>query len=453
MNGAASVDGQNVVPRSHNASRIFRGITKGLLLLLPIGLTATPDRAQSDAAPKAAAAPLASLPGRIVNQDPEYLKLLTAPLADDYVQTYSKGYRDKAAEIDAKLAPITDEKSRAEARADEWANVSKNDQNRFRYEADVALNDLRTAFAQRHRDAWLDLGHASYDETQKSLVLRASPTAPVDLNFRMPISSDTLNQVYDKFHQLVAQEVERQAHEFVSKAGADSPCARIGDLCFQLKKDDLEQNARSQRIIVVAQGDLEQNKIDHYLLVDGVTETALLEFDPHISRISNTAWRFAIGPIPAPVIQPEPVVVPVQAAAPAAVEPAPSVAEPATVVPAPAPATAKGSESAAPTPPAPENPPAHIKIPDDVIAASIISKVKPVYPAKARAANLHGDVVLHATIDAEGKISNIQVLSGEESLAQAATEAVKQWRYKPILWEGQPTEVDTMITISFSLLD
>jgi len=102
---------------------------------------------------------------------------------------------------------------------------------------------------------------------------------------------------------------------------------------------------------------------------------------------------------------------------------------------------------------APENPPAHIKIPDDVIAASIISKVKPVYPAKARAANLHGDVVLHATIDAEGKISNIQVLSGEESLAQAATEAVKQWRYKPILWEGQPTEVDTMITISFSLLD
>jgi TonB family protein len=458
INSAVAEKGANLKPRARGAWRSFHGVITGILLFQLIFFAATPGRAQTDATPQATAAPSPSPPRRIVSKDPDYLKLVTAPLADDYVRTHSQGYRDKSTEIDAKVAEITDEKSRAQARADEWDKVSKNDQNRFRYEADVALNDARTAFAKKHRDALLDLGLASYDESQKSLVLRASPTAPLDLNFRMPISAETLNQIYDRFHQIVGQDVERQAHEYVAKSGADSPCARIGDLCFKLKRDDLEQNARSQRIVVVAQGDLEQNKIDRYLLVDYITETLLLEFDPHISRLSSFAWRFAIGPVPAPVIEPEPVVAPVQATAPPPAEPAP-VAEPpaaAGATTASAPATAAPGNATAPAvtaPSAAENPPARVKIPDDVIAASIISKVKPVYPAKARAANIHGDVVLHATIDTEGKISNIQVLSGEESLAKAAVEAVRQWRYKPILWEGQPTEVDTIITIAFSMLD
>jgi len=88
-----------------------------------------------------------------------------------------------------------------------------------------------------------------------------------------------------------------------------------------------------------------------------------------------------------------------------------------------------------------------------MIAAAIISKVTPIYPAKARAANIHGDVVLHATIDKDGKISGVQVMSGDEMLAPAAIDAVRQWRYKPMLSDGEPMEVDTIITITFSLLE
>jgi TonB family protein len=429
---------------------MFGGIFAGIFLFLLILSGATSGGAQTVATPQPAAnaAPAPSLPARIVSKDPDYMKLLTAPLADDYVQTYSQGYRDKSAEINAKLADITDEKIRAQTRADEWDKVSKNDQNRFRYEADVALNDARTSFARKHRDGWLDVGRASYDENEKSLVVRASSTAPIDLNFRMLLSDATLIQIYDKFHQIVGQELERQARDYVIKSGPDSPCARIAELCFKLKRDDLEQSTRSQRMVVVAQGDLELKKIDRYLLVDYGTETILLELDPHIASFSSAAWRFAIGPVPAPIIQPEPVVAPVQAEAPPPTEPAPPAEQHADDA-----AAGTSSEPVAAPASAAENPPARIKIPDDVIAAAIITKTKPVYPAKARAANIHGDVVLHATIDKEGKISNVQVLSGDESLAQAAVEAVREWRYKPILWEDQPTEVDTIITITFSLLD
>jgi len=279
-------------------------------------------------------------------------------------------------------------------------------------------------------------------------VVKASSTAPIDVNFRMSISDATLNQIYDKFHQIVGPEIERQAHDYVSKSGADSPCARIGDLCFKIKRDDLEQNARSQRLVVVAQGDLEQKKIARYLLVDYDTETVLLELDPHLANLSSAAWRFAIGPVPAPIIEHEPVAAPVQAAVPPPAEPESVAQQPAKDA-----AAGTANEPVAAPPTAVENPPAPVKIPDDVIAASIITKTRPIYPAKARAANIHGDVVLHATIDKEGKISNVQVLSGDESLTQAAVEAVRQWRYKPMLSDGQPREVDTIITITFSLLD
>jgi len=56
-------------------------------------------------------------------------------------------------------------------------------------------------------------------------------------------------------------------------------------------------------------------------------------------------------------------------------------------------------------------------------------------------------------IDKEGKVSGIQVLSGDDLLVQAAVDAVLQWRYKPILIESEPTEVDTTITITFSLIE
>ncbi len=79
-----------------------------------------------------------------------------------------------------------------------------------------------------------------------------------------------------------------------------------------------------------------------------------------------------------------------------------------------------------------------------------ISGANPVYPPIARAAHVSGAVVLHAIISKTGQISNLTVVSGPEMLRASAVDAVQNWRYKPYLLNGEPTEVDTQITVNFN---
>ncbi len=78
-------------------------------------------------------------------------------------------------------------------------------------------------------------------------------------------------------------------------------------------------------------------------------------------------------------------------------------------------------------------------------------RIEPTYPPVARAAHIQGVVVLTAIIDKEGNIQNLQVMSGHPMLVPAAIEAVKQWRYKPFLLNGQPLKVETAVTVTFAL--
>ena len=64
---------------------------------------------------------------------------------------------------------------------------------------------------------------------------------------------------------------------------------------------------------------------------------------------------------------------------------------------------------------------------------------------------LQGMVQMDATINKEGNITNLKVMSGDSVLARAATEAVKQWRYKPYYLNGEPVEIQTQITVNFKL--
>jgi protein TonB len=60
-------------------------------------------------------------------------------------------------------------------------------------------------------------------------------------------------------------------------------------------------------------------------------------------------------------------------------------------------------------------------------------------------------VVLQAEISKEGSITNLHLISGHPMLAPAAIEAVKQWKYKPYILNGEPVEVETQITVNFTL--
>lgn len=95
--------------------------------------------------------------------------------------------------------------------------------------------------------------------------------------------------------------------------------------------------------------------------------------------------------------------------------------------------------------------PQRVRISQGVTKGLVIQKIEPAYPPLARAARVQGDVVLSAIIDADGQITNLQLVSGHPMLVPAAIAAVKKWRYKPYLLNGQPVEVETTITVIFSL--
>jgi len=106
--------------------------------------------------------------------------------------------------------------------------------------------------------------------------------------------------------------------------------------------------------------------------------------------------------------------------------------------------------ASAPPPPKPAAP-TRIKQGGNVTAASLISQTRPIYPPLARQARIQGSVVLHAIIDKQGRVAQLEVVSGHPLLVQAALNAVKQWRYRPTLLNGDPVEVDTTITVTFTM--
>ena len=101
--------------------------------------------------------------------------------------------------------------------------------------------------------------------------------------------------------------------------------------------------------------------------------------------------------------------------------------------------------------PPPPKQPTRIKLGGNVQEAKILARPNPVYPPLAKQARIQGSVVLHAIIDKDGTVTQLEVISGHPLLVQSALAAVKQWRYQPTQLNGEPVEVDTQITVSFVL--
>jgi periplasmic protein TonB len=95
--------------------------------------------------------------------------------------------------------------------------------------------------------------------------------------------------------------------------------------------------------------------------------------------------------------------------------------------------------------------PQRVRISQGVTKGLLIHRVEPPYPNLAKAARVQGEVVLKAVINTNGDIQDLQLVSGHPMLVPAAIAAVKQWRYKPYLLNGQPVEVETTITVIFTL--
>ncbi len=91
------------------------------------------------------------------------------------------------------------------------------------------------------------------------------------------------------------------------------------------------------------------------------------------------------------------------------------------------------------------------RVSSGVMTGLLINRTAPPYPVIARVAGVQGTVILQATISRSGTIENLRVISGQPMLQQAALDAVKTWRYRPYLLNGQPIEVETTVNVVFSL--
>jgi protein TonB len=83
--------------------------------------------------------------------------------------------------------------------------------------------------------------------------------------------------------------------------------------------------------------------------------------------------------------------------------------------------------------------------------AMLIHRVEPVYPTLARQIGRAGRVELRAVIATDGTIQALQVVSGDPMFYQSAMAAVRQWRYRPTVLNGQPVEIDTFITVIYNV--
>jgi protein TonB len=81
----------------------------------------------------------------------------------------------------------------------------------------------------------------------------------------------------------------------------------------------------------------------------------------------------------------------------------------------------------------------------------LVKRTPPSYPASAMQMHIEGSVELQATISKSGNISAVKIISGDPQLAHAAADAVKQWKYKPYLLNGEPVEIQTQVTVKFKL--
>lgn len=95
--------------------------------------------------------------------------------------------------------------------------------------------------------------------------------------------------------------------------------------------------------------------------------------------------------------------------------------------------------------------PLRVRVSQGVAQGLLVKKVPPQYPDDARQGRIQGLVVLKALMDTNGDVKELNLVSGHPLLAPAAIEAVKQWKYKPYLLDGKPVEVETQVSVAFSL--
>lgn len=100
---------------------------------------------------------------------------------------------------------------------------------------------------------------------------------------------------------------------------------------------------------------------------------------------------------------------------------------------------------------APPPPPKVVRVGGSITAPKLVKRVQPEYPQLAAQARLTGLVIIEALVDTHGAVKSVKVLRGAPLFDEPALAAVRQWRYQPLLLNGQPTEFIVVVTVMFNL--
>jgi len=96
--------------------------------------------------------------------------------------------------------------------------------------------------------------------------------------------------------------------------------------------------------------------------------------------------------------------------------------------------------------------PDRVRLSEGLMRNLLVSKVPPVYPPDALAKRLSGTVLVKAIVDKAGKVTNLELVSGDPAFVQAAIDSVRQWKYRPFLLVGHPIPVETQMQVNFTLV-
>ena len=95
--------------------------------------------------------------------------------------------------------------------------------------------------------------------------------------------------------------------------------------------------------------------------------------------------------------------------------------------------------------------PQRVRVSQGVMQGLIVKKVQPKYPKEAKKQHVQGSVILQAIISKTGDIGELRLINGPELPVPSAMDAVKKWKYRPFLLQGQPVEIETQITVNYTL--
>ena len=95
--------------------------------------------------------------------------------------------------------------------------------------------------------------------------------------------------------------------------------------------------------------------------------------------------------------------------------------------------------------------PQRVRVSSNVAVKLLLKRVNPVYSKELREQRVQGMVTLYARISKDGDVIDVKLISGQPALAQPAIDAVKQWKYKPYLLNGEPIEMETQVLVNFTL--